>query len=209
MASMAVIGALVSLSPLMAVEAAGAATGSLFETYYAGMPTPIRGHVLDLAKDCGAVGDGKTLDTPALELCMEKADAWTKANPQKGGVRLVLSSRSDGAAATTYLSAPFNLTSHLTFAIDEGVTLLASSNFSLWPIVAPLASYGQGRDHFGPRRAPFVGGSGLVDIVLTGPGLIDGQGEPWWKAHDEAGEEKYTRGRLIEFLHSDGILFEG
>jgi hypothetical protein len=30
-----------------------------------------------------------------------------------------------------------------------------------------LHSYGQGRDHIGPRRAAFIGGVGLTDVVVT------------------------------------------
>ena len=30
-----------------------------------------------------------------------------------------------------------------------------------------MPSYGQGRDHVGPRRAALIGGSGLNDVVVT------------------------------------------
>ena len=34
-----------------------------------------------------------------------------------------------------YLSAPFNLTSHLTFTVEAGAVLLATTNASLWPVL--------------------------------------------------------------------------
>ena len=36
-------------------------------------------------------------------------------------------------------------------------------------------------------------------------GTIDGFGEPWWTAHKKGGGEQFTRGHLIEFIHTKGI----
>ena len=59
--------------------------------------------------------------------------------------------------------------------------------FTMWPVVRPMPSYGQGRDHTGPRRTAFIGGMHLDDVVVTGDqgawGTIDGQGQPWWACH--------------------------
>ena len=30
----------------------------------------------------------------------------------------------------------------------------------------------------------FISGSGLTNIAVTGAGLIDGQGEAWWRAYE-------------------------
>ena len=73
-----------------------------------------------------------------------------------------------------FLSAPFNLTSSITLTVAAGATLRANDDPAVWPVVAPLPSYGQGRDHPGPRRAPFVGGVHLSDVVVRGPVTIDG-----------------------------------
>jgi hypothetical protein len=39
--------------------------------------------------------------------------------------------------------------------------------FASWPIIAPMPSYGQGRDHIGPRRTALIGGVGLTDIKVA------------------------------------------
>ena len=48
---------------------------------------------------------------------------------------------------------------------------------------------------------------GISDVVLTGPGAVDGNGMRWWDDH-RSGAEVYTRGRLVEFLYADGVLLE-
>lgn len=50
-----------------------------------------------------------------------------------------------------YLTAPFNLTSHMTLFLEKGAVIYATMKRDLWPIIPPLPSYGRGRDHSGPR----------------------------------------------------------
>jgi len=186
-----------ALAPLLAQRAA---TKTLWDVYKEGMTVPDRGHSLNIESDFGAVGDGKTLNTAAIRATLDAAAAWNEKN-SNAGVEITI-------PRGIFLTAPINLTSHITITVVEGGTLLATDDPLLWPVVAPLPSYGTGRDHIGPRRCPFVGGFNLSDIVIQGPGTIDGAGENWWKRHI-LGQEKVTRGRLIEFEYSDGILFDG
>jgi hypothetical protein len=37
-----------------------------------------------------------------------------------------------------------------------------------WPLIAPLPSYGRGRDEPGPRYTNFIGGSNLTDVIISG-----------------------------------------
>jgi hypothetical protein len=37
-----------------------------------------------------------------------------------------------------------------------------------WPLIAPLPSYGRGRDEPGPRYSNFIGGSNLTDVIISG-----------------------------------------
>lgn len=37
-----------------------------------------------------------------------------------------------------------------------------------WPLVAPLPSYGRGRERPGGRYVSFIHGDGLHDVILTG-----------------------------------------
>ncbi|CAD6201702.1 unnamed protein product [Miscanthus lutarioriparius] len=114
--------------------------------------------------------------------------------------------RSAGGAAGKWLTGPFNLTSCFTLYLDEGAEILASQDMNHWPLIAPLPSYGRGRDEPGPRYINFIGGSNLTDVIITGKnGTINGQGQVWWdKFH--AKELKSTRGHLLELLHSNNII---
>jgi polygalacturonase len=37
-----------------------------------------------------------------------------------------------------------------------------------WPLIAPLPSYGRGRERLGPRHISLIHGEGLDDVVITG-----------------------------------------
>jgi len=37
-----------------------------------------------------------------------------------------------------------------------------------WPLIAPLPSYGRGRERLGGRYMSFIHGDGLQDVIITG-----------------------------------------
>ena len=55
----------------------------------------------------------------------------------------------------SYLISPFNMSSNTELYLEEGAILLASTNFSNWPIVEPLPSYPD--DYHGGRCGSFIG----------------------------------------------------
>lgn len=63
--------------------------------------------------DFGGVGDGKTLNTAAFERAVE---AISKAGARGGGQLNVPAGR--------WLTAPFNLTNHMTLFLAEGAVIL-------------------------------------------------------------------------------------
>lgn len=102
--------------------------------------------------DYGAVGDGTTLDTAAITAAIEAcsgagggvvvvpAQEPASLHPAGGG-----GSPRRRARTGRYLSAPFNLTSDLTFEIEAGATLVATTNASLWPVsTRSVAAAGHG-----------------------------------------------------------------
>uniref|UniRef100_A0A453J5L5 Pectate lyase superfamily protein domain-containing protein n=3 Tax=Aegilops tauschii subsp. strangulata TaxID=200361 RepID=A0A453J5L5_AEGTS len=143
----------------------------------------------------GAVGDGRTLNTKAFVRAV--ADLGRRAGD--GGAALVV-------PAGRWLTGPFNLTSHFTLFLHRGAEILASQDLDDWPLIAPLPSYGRGRDEPGPRYSNFIGGSNLTDVIISGyNGTINGQGQVWWdKFH--AKQLDYTRGYLLELLYSRDII---
>ena len=101
--------------------------------------------------DVGGVGDGVTSNTAAFVRAVAKLKA-TKG----GGTLLVPFSSS---SSSTFLTGPFNLSSHITLIVEGGATILGSTNLTEWPLMPPMPSYGQGRDHPGPRRVSLIHGT--------------------------------------------------
>ena len=76
-----------------------------------------------------------------------------------------------------------------------GATLIATDDFSRWPIVAPLPSY----PDLWLRYGAFIDGVNVSNIRIDGDGtgLIDGLGQLWWDARD-SNSLLFERPRLIE-----------
>ncbi|XP_009604283.1 putative polygalacturonase [Nicotiana tabacum] len=144
--------------------------------------------------DFGGVGDGTTLNTNAFKTAVDHLSQFQS----DGGSLLYV-------PAGKWLTGSFNLTSHFTLYFDKDAVLLASEDENDYPVIAPLPSYGRGRDNDGGRFISLIFGANLTDVVITGEnGTIDGQGQLWWdKFHKK--ELQYTRPYLIEIMYSDNI----
>ncbi|KAI4974271.1 hypothetical protein ZWY2020_047551 [Hordeum vulgare] len=155
-----------------------------------------REHTASLT-DFGGVGDGNTSNTAAFRKAVEHLSQYS-GEGGGGGMLYVPAGR--------WLTAPFNLTSHFTLFLHADAVILGTQDVAQWPVIDPLPSYGRGRDHAGGRYASLVSGSNLTDVVITGNnGTIDGQGATWWSKY-KSGKLKYTRGYLIELMHTDGVF---
>ncbi len=145
-------------------------------------------------REFGAKGDGKTIDTGAIQLAL---DASGKAG---GGVVRLKSG--------TYLSQPIYLRDKTTLQLDAGAILLATDEPA----------------HFDDPRKPqsrvaFVNGKDLSQVAITGGGTIDGAGERWWKpvvegkrlarAKGETFTETVRRPRLIILSSCRDVRIEG
>ncbi|OIW19347.1 hypothetical protein TanjilG_03481 [Lupinus angustifolius] len=145
--------------------------------------------------DFGGVGDGVTLNTEAFERAIS---AISKLGKKGGGQINVPPGR--------WLTAPFNLTSHMTLFLAEDAVILGLDDEKYWPLMPPLPSYGYGREHPGPRYGSLIHGQNLKDIVITGHnGTINGQGQAWWKKYRQK-RLNHTRGPLVQFMWSSDIV---
>ncbi len=146
--------------------------------------------------DFGAVGDGIQDDTDAFVSAIEQIE-------KNGGGQLIVSGSRHVEAV--YRIRPINLTSHMEFYVEAGARIQGIANASLWPILPGLPSYGQGRDHPGPRHTSLIHGENLTNLTIRGQdsstSIIDGQGIYWWQRFQQK-SETYTRGSLIEILYS-------
>ncbi|XP_074579210.1 putative polygalacturonase [Curcuma longa] len=167
----------------------------LFRRKAAARPIPRLRPVAFNLTDFGGVGDGKTLNTAAFERAVE---AISKAGARGGGQLNVQAGR--------WLTAPFNLTNHMTLFLAEGAVILGIEHESHWPLMPPLPSYGYGREHKGPRYGSLIHGQNLRDIVITGyNGTIDGQGQAWWTKYKKRILTN-TRGPLVQLMWSKDIV---
>ncbi len=133
-------------------------------------------------RDFGARGDGANYETAAIQKALD-------ACGQTGGTVHF--------SPGTYLSKPLQMRTKTTLRLALGAVLLAS------PVQADYLK--GGGDWLKARKeafTPFLSGHDLQDVVLEGPGIIDGQGSFWW-AEAEIARRKvsgYTlpRPNLIE-----------
>ncbi|MFV2067879.1 MAG: glycoside hydrolase family 28 protein, partial [Pirellulales bacterium] len=109
-------------------------------------------------RDHGAVGDGKTIDTGAIQAAI---DACGK---EKGGTVFFPPGR--------YLSGTIRLKSHVTLRLATGAVLLGSTRVDDYPVIQ--ASQASWTDRYCCRA--LIWADGLEDIAIVGRGTIDGQG---------------------------------
>ena len=103
----------------------------------------------------GATGDGTTLDTAAIQKTLDEC-----GNAGGGIVHF---------PTGKFLSQPIVLRSRTTLQLDAGAILQATDD------PADFANPGKTNSFM-----PFISGTSLQDIVITGPGTIDGAGGRWW-----------------------------
>ncbi|KAL7191559.1 hypothetical protein ACSBR2_023605 [Camellia fascicularis] len=141
--------------------------------------------------DFGGVGDGVTVNTEAFERAVSEIK-------KRGGGQLNVENG-------YWLTAPFNLTSHITLFLAENAVILGIDDEKYWPLMPPLPSYGYGRECPGPRYGSLIHGQNLKDVVITGyNGTINGQGQTWWEKHQKK-LLNHTRGPLVQIMWSKDI----
>lgn len=148
------------------------------------MDRPV-GFVVDVRKT-GAVGDGRTVNTEAIQ----KAIDMCSAN-KKGGTVLI-----DGGV---YVSGTLQMKSGVTLHVAAGSILRASADHADFPALrADIPSF-RGKEDF-----QFIFAGGVRNIGITGGGVIDGyslcEGYPWKGRNNE-----YERPRLIRMFGCENI----
>lgn len=123
-------------------------------------------------RDFGAWGDGKTFDTAAIQKALDDC-------AKSGGGTVTFS-------AGTYYCKPLTVRTKTTLQLDEGATLLASTNHADWmKVPGDWLKAESGGDFI-----PFIAGKDLDDVAFTGKGTIDGNGAVWWEEAEKARQKK-------------------
>jgi len=115
------------------------------------------------ANDYGAKGDGKSLDTAALQKAIDAAAA-------AGGT----ASLRPGA----YLMGSLFLKSGVTLDVPEGATLIGSESLNDYPMLPTRIA---GIEMTWPSA--LINVRGQRSVKITGKGTIDGDGPIWWKSY--------------------------
>jgi hypothetical protein len=136
-------------------------------------------HVFDVCQ-YGAQGDGKTLDTAAINRAIEACAA-----ADGGQVRF---------SPGRYLSGTVRVRSHITFLLEAGAVLIGTSDLTQYqspslPAFMPEARWG--RWHCG-----LILGEDVEDVTITGQGMIDGN-----KVFDPNGEERMRGPHTLVFVN--------
>ena len=121
------------------------------------IPLPVIPAAVFNITNYGALGDGKTLNTVAIQ---KTIDACSAAG---GGTVLV--------PAGNFVFGPISLTSSINLHLDPGATLLISDDMTTYPVTAKRY-----------QDCITAAGMDLHDLEISGPGVIDGHGQVWWTA---------------------------
>jgi polygalacturonase len=124
-----------------------------------------------------AVGDGVAVNTTAIQAAIDAASA------KGGGIVEV--------PTGVFLSGPIHMASGINLQIERGAILR----------MLPLDKYPGGTTD--PDN--FISGSKLHDVAISGSGIIDGQGAPWWPFAKTKGAK---RPRMIALSGCDRVLIE-
>ena len=162
--------------------------------------------VLFDVKDYGASGDGRRLETAAINRSIEACAAG-------GGGAVYF-------PPGKYLTGTVVLKSHVSLQLEAGATLLGSEDPGDYPLI------GDPWDKTNQTIAPLIYADHAENITLTGRGTIDGQGQAWWKRHwlaypkkgmpgaatpaemAEAKKVDHGRPRLIRLIHCRDVVIE-
>ncbi len=151
-----------------------AAAASAVPTYAAPKPSAVvpASAFFDI-RTYGAVGDGKTVDSPAINKAIEAAAA-------AGGGTVFF-------PAGTWLSFSIRLKSHVSLYLSQGCTLLAADspkpgettgyNGGTYDAAEPKTEWDAYQDYgHNHWHNSLIWGEGINDVSITGPGLIFGKG---------------------------------
>jgi len=136
-------------------------------------------------KKFGAVADGVTLNTKAINAAIDACSS------KGGGVVNV--------PAGLWLTGPVVMKSNVNLHIDRAAILQFTADKDQYPVIA-----GNWEGHPAARCQSPISGTDLVNIAITGGGIIDGNGDGWrWIAKD-----RLTEGEWKHKVASGGVVTE-
>jgi exo-poly-alpha-galacturonosidase len=146
--------------------------------------------------DQGAVGDGKTLNTKAIQTAIDRCAS------AGGGVVAV--------PAGTFVSGAIFLKQGVNLSLEQGAVLKGSQDTNDYPwIDTRIAGFEM------KWPSALVNADGVTGLEISGPGAIDGSGERWWRDYWSARRLekdgcdphfKVARPRLVHIIRSQKVV---
>ena len=130
----------------------------------------------------GAVGDGVTLDTKALQAAIDKCSA------AGGGTVLVTGGK--------FVTGTFYLKSDVTLRIEFGAMILGSTNIADYTTDTDRTMYNEPY-----MNHCLIFAKDAQNITIEGPGIIDGRG----KSFPNKGDREKNRPKMIRLLRCENI----
>jgi polygalacturonase len=147
-------------SKLILIAALTLSTAAALAESYA---TPAKRTKQYLITQFGAVADGKTVNTKAIQAAIDKC-----ASNRKGGVVVV--------PAGTFLSGAIFLKQGVNLLVEKDGVLKGTTNLDDYP---QIPSRWEGTEEM--YTASFVNAEGVTGLTISGEGTIDGSGDEWLK----------------------------
>jgi len=139
--------------------------------------------------ECGAVGDGRSLNTGAIAKAIEKCQ-------NLGGGTVIV-------PAGVFLTGPLNLKSNITLFLDSGAKLVFSDEKDKYDIIN---TFWEGKNC--KAYSPQIFAENEENVSIIGKGIIDGQGRTWWEEHRNK-SLNFPRPRMIGFQNCKNVSVEG
>ena len=118
-------------------------------------------------KNYGAIEGGTVKNTEAIKKTIEAAE-------KAGGGKVVI-------PEGKWLTGPIHLDNNINLYVSKGAELLFSQDFKDYlPVVF---SRHEGIECY--KYSAFIYANGKKNIAVTGEGILNGQGKPWWGHKDE------------------------
>jgi hypothetical protein len=149
------------------------ATLLILETVHGSVPLPAinTNNIIVVTNAAyGAVGDGVTTNTTAIQSAINQATLGGMTNGLFGGTVEI----SPGTNA--YLCGPLTLKNNVNLQVDAGA-ILRMLPFGQYPMIWHTNG---GTNIYFVVAGNFIQGNNLTNIEVSGFGAIDGQGLPWW-----------------------------
>ena len=139
-------------------------------------------------RDYGAVGDGKTMNTRAFASAIA---ACAKA----GGGRVLV-------PAGVWLTGPIHLKSNINLHLAKETEVRFSTRFEDY--LPKVFTRWEGTEM--ENYSPLIYANNCTNIAITGDGVFNGQGKPWW---DKEMRKKIHRPSFIQPINCRNVLLEG